>query len=1040
MKCPQCDNDNPSDSRYCGICGTPLSIPDTPREPATRTITTAPTKLKRGSVFAHRYEVIEELGKGGMGRVYRVSDKTLGQDIALKILKPEIADDKTTIQRFRNELLLTRLISHRNVCRIYDLSESEGVQFISMEYVSGENLKNSLRMMERLTLGKTIAIARQICEGLGEAHRLGVVHRDIKPQNIMIDREGNVRIMDFGIARSLKSEGITDRGIRIGTPEYMSPEQVEGKPADQRSDIYSLGIVLYELVSGKVPFSGDTPLSIALKHKTAIPEDPAVLNAEIPETFSRLVLKCLEKDPEHRFQTTEELLAAIMDVENEITTSERATSRRKTDVSRTGVRRPVWKKLGIPVFISIAALCAMFWFFFLKGKLLFAPENPVSIAVISFVNQTGDSSYDYLQDAIPNLLITSLEQSKYIHVTTWERMHDVLRQMGEERRSSIDQDLGFALCRREGIEALALGSIFKAGNTFATDVNVMNAATKAQIKSISTRGEGVESILRSQIDEISREIARGIGLTERKIAAGEVQITEVTTASMDAYNYFLRGREDYEKFYFTDAKRFLERAVELDPSFYMAYLYLAGVYQNLADNQKLSGVLDILKDVKDNIPGKDGLYIQAMFAARQHKDPEEYPLLLQEIIKQYPQEKRSHYELGRYYQKQGRIDKAIEEFQAALQLDPDFGFVLNHLAYVFGSRGDFERALSLLQRYAAVSPGDANPFDSLGEMYFLMGRLDEAVEKFKEALAVKPDFGAEWRIAYIYALKEDYGLALEWIDRYLENAPTPGLQTAGLIWEAFYHHLTGQSARSLELLDMAVEKALEIEDEALLFYALDKRVDFCIDWDKSSEFRASFNELVERIRIHIPEQLAAAEAAREMFEGYMSFRSGDLSSAFSRNERITTVMSHLPENGKKMLKDTFIVYRTEKKLAEGKGDEAIALAETRRKRKILFADNVNIMESIVPFLADLTARAYLAREETSRALEEYERLAAFDPAVNGHPLIHPMAHYKLAKLYEKTGRVEEARREYAKVLEIWKEADPDLTAVEDARARRNALN
>ncbi len=255
IKCPKCHRDNPPDAAFCAHCAAPLpSFPGLTE--------TAPTPLVRelvsGHTFAGRFEVVEELGHGGMGRVYKVFDTRAKEKIALKLLKPEVSSDDAAIERFENELRFARKVSHRNVCRMYDLGDEKGTRYITMEYVPGEDLKSMLRMMGPMSPGKTLWIARQVCEGLAEAHRLGVVHRDLKPQNIMIDREGNVRIMDFGIARSAKVKGLTGAGIVVGTPEYMSPEQMEGKEADGRSDIYSLGIILYEMVTGKLPFEGET--------------------------------------------------------------------------------------------------------------------------------------------------------------------------------------------------------------------------------------------------------------------------------------------------------------------------------------------------------------------------------------------------------------------------------------------------------------------------------------------------------------------------------------------------------------------------------------------------------------------------------------------------------------------------------------------------------------------------------------------------------------------------------------------------------------
>ena len=308
IKCPKCQFDNPDDTLYCGKCATPLPTEEEVISPLTKTLETPVKELARGTTFAKRYEFIEELGRGGMGRVYKVFDKKIKEEVAVKILKLEIASDETTIERFSNELKLARKIVHKNVGRMYELMEDEGTHYITMEYVAGEDLKSFIRRAGQLNVDKTISLARQVCEGLAEAHKLGVVHRDLKPGNIMIDKEGNALIMDFGIARSLKAEGITTKGIVVGTPEYMSPEQVDGKEADHRSDIYSLGIVLYEMLTGRVPFEGDTSFSIALKHKTQMPKDPCELNAQIPESISHLILRCMQKKKEDRYQSVDEIL------------------------------------------------------------------------------------------------------------------------------------------------------------------------------------------------------------------------------------------------------------------------------------------------------------------------------------------------------------------------------------------------------------------------------------------------------------------------------------------------------------------------------------------------------------------------------------------------------------------------------------------------------------------------------------------------------------------------------------------------------------
>jgi serine/threonine protein kinase len=323
MICPKCHFDNPADTSYCGKCGAHLFPSEKVPLSRTETILAPKQDLSVGTTFAGRYHIIEELGRGGMGKVYKVVDSELKESIALKLLNPEVASDQTTVERFRNELKFARKITHKNVCRMYDLNKEKENYYITMEYMPGEDLKSSLRKVGKLSVGKVMFIAKQVCEGLAEAHRLGVVHRDLKPQNIMIDKEGNAHILDFGIARSIKAKGVTVTGMMIGTPDYMSPEQVEGRDIDQRSDIYSLGVILYEMLTGRLPFEGDTPLSIAVKQKTEKPQNPRDLNPKISEELSRVILRCMAKEKNKRYQKAENLLVDLKNIEKGIPTTDK---------------------------------------------------------------------------------------------------------------------------------------------------------------------------------------------------------------------------------------------------------------------------------------------------------------------------------------------------------------------------------------------------------------------------------------------------------------------------------------------------------------------------------------------------------------------------------------------------------------------------------------------------------------------------------------------------------------------------------------------
>jgi serine/threonine protein kinase/tetratricopeptide (TPR) repeat protein len=963
-----------------------------------------------------------------MGRVYRVEDTKVKEEIALKLIKPEIAADKKTIERFRNELKIARKIRHKNVCAMFDLSEEKGSHYITMEYVSGGDLKKFIRRSGQMGIGKAISIAKQICDGLEEAHSLGIVHRDLKPNNIMIDDNGNARIMDFGIARSIKSKGITGSGVMIGTPEYMSPEQVEGKDSDQRSDIYSLGIILYEMLTGRLPFEGDTPFIIGVKHKSETPQNPKKFNPQITDDLNSVIMRCLEKERENRYQSAGELRSELNSIERGLPTTEIAVHEKKRQTSREVTISIDTKKVLRPVLIVLSALIILIlaWQFFPRKKTPQAQKIENSIAVVSFENQTGKQELDYLQKMIPNLLITNLENTGLFYVATWERMSDLLRQTEKRDFDKIDSALGFKFCEQEGIESIVVGSYSQAGDVFVTDIKVLDVETRDLLKSASSTGEGIGSILKTQVNELSRTVAEGLGVAREKIDAVPLNIEDVATTSLEAYKAYLQGREAEKKLDNAQALKFYEKATDLDPNFAYAYRRQSAAHLSLGNSQSRRETLIKAKSLSRHATEKERLYIEAAYASVIENNDERMLQIYQQIADKYPKEKDVYYNFGLYYDSRSP-EKAAEYYEKALELDPDYGSALNMLAYLYLSMDRKEEAVELHKRYVSLSPGNPNSLDSLADSYFHIGQLDEALDKYMEITETYPEFySSNMCISYIHALEEDYTTALKWIDQYFFYAPSLVLKGRGLFFKSLCLSRLGRFEDALEELEVVTNLAEAAENGSLKGQA--EWMKGCVYFDQR-EFgrsRVSFKNFFDSPEVDKPWRLLAS-----ICYGLLDIEQGIYDPAKSPLSQMESFLSEITTR-KDFWVHQFDSFKAEVFLAEKHYDKAIDLLRTITIPEYLLYPQFMIFYNY-PALKDVSARAYLGKGNIDEAIAEYKKLVTFDPDSQGRFLIHPKYHFRLAKLYQRKGEKMKAAEHFEKFLDLWKDADPGLPEVEDAK-------
>lgn len=937
------------------------------------------------------YRIIEELGRGGMGVVYKAEDEILKRPVALKFLTTKTGAVSEQMEELIQEARTTAALDHPNICPVYEIDEADGQVFIAMACIEGEALTERISS-RRFSVEEAIDIAVQVAKGLDEAHRKGIIHRDVKPGNIMVSPNGQVRVTDFGVAKSFEPLRPAESETTSGTTSYMSPEQLRGEGADFRSDVWALGVVLYEMLGGARPFEGDYDQAVVYGVLNLEPTPLTARREEVPEDVAHLVSKALAKDPGGRFRSAGEMLAAL------------------EEAAEAGTR---------------------------AGQRL-------AVAVISFENLTGQDEFGYLERAIPNLLITGLEQSQHLRVVTWERMRDLARQLGREGDETIDRDLGFEICKHEGIRAIVLGTFTKAGEAFATDAKVLDVDGKSLLASASARGEGVDSILRTQIDELCTQILAGLEVPERAPDEERPPIAEATTPSMEAYRLFLLGRDRFERLYNADARGFLEEATTVDPEFAAAYLYLGRVYRRMREARASREALERAKQLSARASRREMLYIEAGYARAVEQDPEREFRILRKIAAEYPDEKRVHHRLAGYYRARGRFYLAVEEYKKVLELDPSYGWAMNELAYMYTDVEDYERAAEYFERYRLLSPGDANPVDSQGELCFRMGRLDEALAKYGDALRLKPDFYyAYWEIAYVSALKEDYPQALEWIGAFVDKAPSFGTRMEGHRWRCFYLSWLGRHEEALKEARLISEWASE--EGSLLWNAEASRMKGWISLargelrESRSLFEACLDAIDQSPAEFVPvatsyssgslEQIPAQRAAHLFALALLDLNQQDVPTAEERLDEIARVAPDRAE-----------LLRAEILLAEGEAERATMVCEQAQAWRIPYmSDTEGLLLYNLPPLKDVLARALRAQGEVYRAVAEYERLTTVDHTTRDRRLVHPAYRFRLAELYEQKGWQEKARSEYRRFLVACAHADDGWSDVTEARRRLEAL-
>ncbi|MBI2820034.1 MAG: protein kinase [Acidobacteria bacterium] len=653
--------------------------------PATQALTV-------GTLLADRYEILQLLGEGGMGAVYKAQDRELDRVVALKVIRPELAGQSKVLQRFKQELVLARQVTHKNAVRVFDIGTANGITFITMEFVEGDDL-SALLEKRKLTPSESVRIARQVCRALEAAHGETLIHRDLKPQNIMVDEAGKVKVMDFGLARSLGMDGMTQTNTLLGTPTYMSPEQAKGLTLDARSDLFAVGIILYEMLTGQVPFQADTILASLLKRTQEPPAPPAQLNPEISPELNGIVMKCLSIAPEQRYQSASELLYALetqsgvpadspMTVSISVPVPPSEPALLATNVAK---RRRIWVAAG-----AGALLLAVVGGFLLQSRFLTnaVEQKPVTLLVSDIENNTGDPVFD---NTLESMFIIAMEGASFINTFNRGQARRISQQLRPDA-TKLDEALARLVAVREGIQVVLGGSITRRAEGYSIRVEAVDAVSGNPIASQEAVADRRETVL-AAVPQLAAPLRKALGDATPEsvqLAAAETY----TSSSLEAMHIYAVAQEKVWAGNRLDAIRDYSEAVRLDPQFGRAYAGLAVAHANLKKYDEAGEYYKQALALLDRMTDRERYRTLATYYLSYVHNYEQAIEALERLVSLYPADSAGHNNLSVAYAYTRNLPEAVAASKRALEVNPtNVQAQLNFAVYSMLA-GDFDTSIS----------------------------------------------------------------------------------------------------------------------------------------------------------------------------------------------------------------------------------------------------------------------------------------------------------------------------------------------------------
>lgn len=984
MKCPQCQADNPETSSFCAGCGNRIRPPEKIEDLQTLTMKTPTPILAPGTIFAGKYKILGEIGRGGMGEVYLVEDTSLARKVALKFLPEDMYKDPAARSRFLREAKAAAALDNPYICSIHEVGESEDKLFFAMEYVDGKTLRDRISA-GALPLQAALPIAIEVAEALQKAHEKGIIHRDIKPSNIMLTDKGHAKVMDFGLAKQVADferagrqadslMSLTGAGLAPGTPAYMSPEQMQGKKLDPRSDIFSFGIVLYEMLTGVHPFKKETGLATVGAIASENPRPIAEFIKSAPAPLQLALNKMLAKNPGQRYQSMADVTADLKKMQADLPVL--------TKVFR--FLRPV--RVAVTAAILIIAVIAAAWlakvFFFKSAAKALAFQERDWILISDFENHTGEQVFD---GSLETALTIGIQQSQYVNVFPRARVQETLKRMRKEEVKKIDENLAAEIAVREGIKAVLACSIGKIGDEYILTARMLDPGTQSVVFSEVLRAAGKDQIL-GGLDELAKKLRRELGESLAKISRQKVPMMKATTSSLEALKYFSGARvAPYET-----AVKLLQQAIGLDPEFAMAHADLGMKYYINNERKKGEEHFEKALSLLDRLTTREKLWIQALvedWRGNREQGIENYKV----YVAQYPDDDSAWFRLGYAYMMTNQNELGLAAFKKVIELNRTSPGAYINLATIYGNLGKNDESLVNYEKAFELRPGYAVDIYVNNEYGFTLirkGRIEDAKRAFEKMLQ-QSDLPKKEKGHRSLALLNIYlgkcSAAQEHLEEAVRSAIASKLQLAELRDRLYLARLSLVRGRNA-VFEEEMKAVRKIQG--------------------ASKFDPFYVYLIGRAYT----RTGRVKEATQQFE-ILKASLGDV-----------VALSNLGRSNRGD-QAYFYMLKGEVEVAQKRYGEAI--------------NSFNMAASLGDLLVNESlGYAFGKTGDLNKAAVKYQEF------LQNHLLLGTesleswiLAHFELAKIFEQNGQPEEAIKYYERFLEIWKEGDPDLPVLIDAKKR-----